>query len=130
VERSRWEVLSEREQEQFPPLCPDFVVGLLTVSDQLPVAKRKMLDEWLPPGLANRSPDPDHAHFPRQRGNPNRQGLRPGAFGGRCAGGVRVECGRVGVERKDKMHQNVVANYGHLRPTFQTSDNIFYRNLY
>ena len=28
VRRSRWEALSDEEQEEFPPICPDFVVEL------------------------------------------------------------------------------------------------------
>jgi Uma2 family endonuclease len=39
---SRWERLTEEEREQFPPLCPDFVVELRSRSDSLQVLQQKM----------------------------------------------------------------------------------------
>jgi Uma2 family endonuclease len=42
VRNERWERLSEKEQEQFPPLCPDFVVELRSTSDSLRTLKKKM----------------------------------------------------------------------------------------
>ena len=42
VKRSRWEQLSEEEKEEFPPLCPDFVVELRSPSDTLNALHRKM----------------------------------------------------------------------------------------
>ncbi len=42
VRNERWEQLSEKEQEQFPPLCPDFVVELRSPSDSLRTLKKKM----------------------------------------------------------------------------------------
>jgi len=41
VRRSRWENLSDEEQEEFPPLCPDFVLELRSPSDRLSVLKAK-----------------------------------------------------------------------------------------
>ncbi len=42
VRNERWEQLSEKEQEQFPPVCPDFVVELRSPSDSLRTLKQKM----------------------------------------------------------------------------------------
>src|SRR5215831_3204256 len=39
---ARWEVLSAEEQEEFPPLCPDFVVELCSRSDALTTLQAKM----------------------------------------------------------------------------------------
>lgn len=50
VSHERWEALSEREQEKFPPLCPDFVIELLSSSDSLNATKTKMTDVWVANG--------------------------------------------------------------------------------
>ena len=50
VSRERWEALSEREQEKFPPICPDFVIELLSPSDSLNTTKSKMIDVWMTNG--------------------------------------------------------------------------------
>lgn len=50
VSRDRWEALSEREQEKFPPICPDFVIELLSPSDSLNATKTKMTDVWMANG--------------------------------------------------------------------------------
>ena len=42
VRRSRWEALTVEEQEEFPPLCPDFVVELRSRSDDLGTLQTKM----------------------------------------------------------------------------------------
>lgn len=42
VRNERWEALTEKEQEKFPPLCPDFVVELRSPSDALPMLQAKM----------------------------------------------------------------------------------------
>lgn len=42
VRNERWNALTDKQQEQFPPLCPDFVVELRSPSDRLPVLKAKM----------------------------------------------------------------------------------------
>lgn len=42
VTNERWDALSEQEQEQFPPLCPDFVVELRSPSDSLKRLQKKM----------------------------------------------------------------------------------------
>lgn len=50
INRERWDSLTEREQEQFPPICPDFVIELLSATDSLKVAKTKMEDVWIANG--------------------------------------------------------------------------------
>ncbi len=50
VSRDRWEVLTDREQEKFPPLCPDFVIELVSATDSLKAAKAKMSDVWIANG--------------------------------------------------------------------------------
>jgi Uma2 family endonuclease len=42
IKRSRWEQLTPEEQEEFPPLCPDFVVELRSRSDALEPLRAKM----------------------------------------------------------------------------------------
>lgn len=42
VRRERWDALSEKQQERFPPLCPDFVLELRSPSDTIPVLQEKM----------------------------------------------------------------------------------------
>ena len=50
VARERWERLSEQQQEQFPPLCPDFIIELMSRSDSLKDAKAKMQNDWMDNG--------------------------------------------------------------------------------
>ncbi|GAB3926668.1 Uma2 family endonuclease [Larkinella terrae] len=50
VGSARWNELSEREQEQFPPICPDFVIELVSASDSLKMARSKMADVWIANG--------------------------------------------------------------------------------
>lgn len=42
VFKSRWEAILEHEREKFPPICPDFVIELLSPSDNLEETKLKM----------------------------------------------------------------------------------------
>lgn len=42
VEKSRWEALSCEEREKFIPLCPDFVVEIISPSDSVKKAREKM----------------------------------------------------------------------------------------
>jgi Uma2 family endonuclease len=42
ITNERWENLTDREQEKFPPLCPDFVVELRSPSDSLVNLQNKM----------------------------------------------------------------------------------------
>jgi Uma2 family endonuclease len=49
VKHARWDALTEDEREEFPPLCPDFVVELRSRSDSLNTLKAKM-QEYLDNG--------------------------------------------------------------------------------
>ncbi len=49
VARDRWEGLSAKERRGFPPLCPDFVIELISESDDLRAAQAKMA-EWIANG--------------------------------------------------------------------------------
>jgi Uma2 family endonuclease len=42
VALERWNALTAEQKEKFPPICPDFVVELLSPSDSLKVAQKKM----------------------------------------------------------------------------------------
>lgn len=42
VSRDRWNALTSEQQERFVPLCPDFVVELMSPSDSLERARAKM----------------------------------------------------------------------------------------
>jgi Uma2 family endonuclease len=42
IRRTRWETLSDEEKEEFPPLCPDFVVEIRSRSDALGRLQEKM----------------------------------------------------------------------------------------
>lgn len=49
IKKERWEALSEREQEKFSPVCPDFVVELRSPSDSLKRLQKK-LEEYVQNG--------------------------------------------------------------------------------
>ncbi len=42
IRKERWEALTDKEQEKFSPICPDFVVELRSPSDSLKRLKKKM----------------------------------------------------------------------------------------
>ena len=42
VTRARWEALTPRERQEFPPLCPDFVLELRSRSDSIEALQAKM----------------------------------------------------------------------------------------
>lgn len=44
ISNERWNSLSEEEQERFPPIAPDFVIELMSASDNLKKAQEKMLE--------------------------------------------------------------------------------------
>ncbi len=46
IKRSRWEKLTESEREEFPPLCPDFVVEIRSKSDSLTMLQSK-IEEYI-----------------------------------------------------------------------------------
>lgn len=50
VQLDRWQALSQKEREGFPPLCPDFVIELRSRSDRLQPLQAKM-QEYLNSGL-------------------------------------------------------------------------------
>jgi len=49
VAKERWEALSLTDRKKFIPLCPDFVIELLSESDSLSQTQEKML-EWMENG--------------------------------------------------------------------------------
>ena len=49
IRRERWDALTDEQQESAPPLCPDFVVELMSRSDRLKPLQRKM-DEYIANG--------------------------------------------------------------------------------
>jgi len=49
VRLSRWNALTEKQQKQFPPVCPDFVVELRSESDALSELQAKM-EEYMDNG--------------------------------------------------------------------------------
>src|SRR5262249_13348962 len=49
VRNERWSSLTEKQQEQFPPLCPDFVAELRSPSDRLSQLQVKM-EEYIANG--------------------------------------------------------------------------------
>jgi Uma2 family endonuclease len=57
VEKSRWEALTAQQREKFIPLCPDFVIELLSPSDSLKKTQDKMqarvYRQWLSYGFVN-----------------------------------------------------------------------------
>jgi Uma2 family endonuclease len=42
VKLERWNTLTPEQKEKFPPICPDFVIELLSPSDSLKVVQEKM----------------------------------------------------------------------------------------
>ena len=50
VDQSRWDALTPEQQRKFPPICPDFVLELLSPSDNLRTAQAKM-QEYLASGI-------------------------------------------------------------------------------
>ncbi|MBW4507030.1 MAG: Uma2 family endonuclease [Scytonematopsis contorta HA4267-MV1] len=50
VSLEKWNSLSDKEQEKFPPICPDFVIELRSPSDALKPLQDKML-EYLDNGM-------------------------------------------------------------------------------
>jgi len=44
LKKERWDSLTSEQQRKFPPLCPDFVLELLSPSDNLGFTQAKMLE--------------------------------------------------------------------------------------
>jgi Uma2 family endonuclease len=49
VSNEKWNKLTKKEKEKYPPLCPEFVVELMSESDTLKEAKEKM-EEYIENG--------------------------------------------------------------------------------
>jgi len=49
VLKERYDQLSQKEKEEFPPLCPDFVIELRSASDRLGAVRAKM-ERWIEHG--------------------------------------------------------------------------------
>ena len=47
IRNARWNALSDRQQEQFPPICPDFIIELLSPTDSLKATKAKVQNAWI-----------------------------------------------------------------------------------
>lgn len=50
IEQSRWDTLTTEQQRKFPPICPNFVLELLSPSDNLHITQQKM-QEYLASGI-------------------------------------------------------------------------------
>jgi Uma2 family endonuclease len=50
VSNSRIEPLTKKQRRQFPPVCPEFIVEVMSPSDRLRAAKEKM-DTWMRGGV-------------------------------------------------------------------------------
>jgi len=50
IQQSRWDALTSEQQRRFPPICPDFVLELLSPSDVLSRTQAKM-QEYLDSGV-------------------------------------------------------------------------------
>jgi Uma2 family endonuclease len=50
IEQERWDALTPADQKQFPPIAPDFVLELMSPSDRLKDARKKMA-EYLDGGV-------------------------------------------------------------------------------
>jgi Uma2 family endonuclease len=49
VANRSWQKLSEKDQNRFPPICPDFVIEIRSPSDRLSELRAKM-DDWIANG--------------------------------------------------------------------------------
>jgi Uma2 family endonuclease len=47
VSNENWNTLPPEQKEKFPPLCPDFVIELMSPHDTFKDMKNKMLEEWI-----------------------------------------------------------------------------------
>lgn len=43
----KWNKLTEEQQTKFPPVCPEFVLELMSNTDNLKDAQKKMTEEWI-----------------------------------------------------------------------------------
>ena len=42
IKLERWDALTDEEKQKFPPICPDFIIELLSPSDSLKTTQEKM----------------------------------------------------------------------------------------
>lgn len=49
LSEARWNALTDDQRNTFPPLCPEFVIEVLSVSDSRPVLRAKM-QAWIANG--------------------------------------------------------------------------------
>lgn len=50
IKNENWESLTLAQQSKFPPLCPDFVLELMSNTDTIKEAQKKMNDDWMANG--------------------------------------------------------------------------------
>ena len=50
IKLERWDALTDEEKQKFPPICPDFVIELLSPSDSLKTTQEKM-QEYIDNGV-------------------------------------------------------------------------------
>jgi Uma2 family endonuclease len=50
IRQDRWDALTPEQKEKFPPICPDFVIELMSLSDTLKTVQTKM-QEYIDNGL-------------------------------------------------------------------------------
>jgi len=50
VSNLRWNALTEAEQDGYAPLCPEFVIEIMSPSDRIGDVKKKMVEEWIANG--------------------------------------------------------------------------------
>lgn len=50
IQQQRWDALTPEQRESFPPICPDFVIELMSPSDTLKVVQAKM-QEYMDNGV-------------------------------------------------------------------------------
>ena len=50
IQKQRWDALTPEQRESFPPICPDFVIELMSPSDTLKVVQAKM-QEYMDNGV-------------------------------------------------------------------------------
>jgi Uma2 family endonuclease len=44
IQLERWQALTQEQRERFPPICPDFVIGLRSETDSLVKLRKKMIE--------------------------------------------------------------------------------------
>ncbi|MBR8827772.1 MAG: Uma2 family endonuclease, partial [Gomphosphaeria aponina SAG 52.96 = DSM 107014] len=46
IKQERWDCLTAKEKEKFPPIAPDFVLELMSPTDTLKETQAKMAEYW------------------------------------------------------------------------------------